>query len=73
VIIRDVLSRIGLSSTAAARLIGVEARTMRSWCQPPETLGHRVVPEPVLRILDLLEHVPGARARLHIIAQERRP
>jgi DNA-binding transcriptional regulator YiaG len=61
---RETLTRLGLSQTGAARLLGVNARTVRGWCEPVEAPGHRSVPTPVWRMLDLIEHVPGVRERL---------
>jgi hypothetical protein len=62
--IRETLARLSLTQTGAARLIGVHSRTVRGWCEPPSGKGHRDVPAPVWRLLDLMEHVPGARERL---------
>lgn len=62
--LRSVLGRLGLSQTGAARLLGVNARTVRGWCEPPGAPGHRSMPATVWRMLDLIEHVPGVRDRL---------
>ncbi len=59
--LRETLARLGLSQTGAARLLGVDARTMRRWLA-----GEREMPQPAIRLLDLLEHVPGTRERLSI-------
>jgi len=64
---RETLNRLGLSQTGAARLLGVNARTVRGWCEPADAPGHRSVPATVLRMLDLIEHVPGVRDRLDAI------
>jgi DNA-binding transcriptional regulator YiaG len=57
--LRAVLGRLSLSQTGAARLLGVDPRTMRRW-----VLGEREIPEVVVRLLRLLEHVPGTRETL---------
>jgi DNA-binding transcriptional regulator YiaG len=62
--IRETLARLDLTQSGAAKLLGVNARTVRGWCEPPEGPGHRTVPAPVWRLLDLVENVPGARERL---------
>jgi DNA-binding transcriptional regulator YiaG len=54
-----VLGRLRLTQMRAARLLGVDGRTMRRWIA-----GEREISEPVARLLDLLEHVPGALGRL---------
>ena len=66
--LRDTLARLGLSQTRAARLIGVDDRTMRRWLEPPGAPGHRTMPVPVSRLMDLMERVPGARERLEALA-----
>lgn len=62
--LRDTLARLHLSQMEAARLLGVEPRTVRRWCEPPDAPGHRCTPEPVCRLLDLIEHVPFVREYL---------
>lgn len=57
--LRATLARVGLTQTGAARLFGIDARTMRRWLA-----GEREVTPCALRLLDLLEHVPGVRERL---------
>jgi len=57
--LRDLLGRLELTQSGAARMLGVDPRTMRRWIA-----GERAIPEVVVRLLDLLEHVPAARKRL---------
>ena len=57
--LRAVRDRLGLTQGAAARLVGVDGRTWRYW-----EAGYRPIPEPVTRLLDLVERVPGALERL---------
>lgn len=45
----DAIDRLGLSQTAAAKLLGVDARTSRRWIS-----GERDVPEPAARFLRYL-------------------
>jgi DNA-binding transcriptional regulator YiaG len=52
--LRAVLGRLELSQTGAARLLGVDARTMRRW-----VAGEREISPPAARLLYLLEHAPG--------------
>ncbi len=54
--IRTTRQRLGLTQGQAARLVGVEARTWRHW-----EAGERVMPEPVRRILGMVEDVPEVR------------
>lgn len=54
--IRTTRLRLGLTQGQAARLVGVEARTWRHW-----EAGERVMPEPVRRILGMVEDVPEVR------------
>lgn len=56
--VRDRLAVLRLTQAEAARLIGVDARTVRKWLS-----GERGVPEPVWRLLSVLD-VPEVRARL---------
>lgn len=58
-IMRETLARLGLSQYKAARLLGVNERTVRGWCVALDAPGHRHVPKPVWRLLGLIEHVPG--------------
>lgn len=55
--IRAQLARLGLSQTGAARLLGVNPRTVRNWCSEPQ---RGEVPPPVERLLWVLEYVPDA-------------
>lgn len=57
--LRAVLGRLELSQMAAARLLGVDPRTMRRW-----VLGEREIPATAVRLLFLLEHVPHVRDTL---------
>lgn len=52
--IRATLVRLNLSQTRAARLLGVDARTVRRWIA-----GDIPVPVPVCRLLGAAEAVPG--------------
>ena len=52
--LRDTLARLGLTQTGAARLLGVDERTMRRWCAEEGTPQHRRMPEPAARLLRLL-------------------
>jgi DNA-binding transcriptional regulator YiaG len=47
--LRDTLAALGLGQSQAARLLGVDARTMRRWIA-----GDRDIPEPAIRLLGLL-------------------
>jgi DNA-binding transcriptional regulator YiaG len=60
--LQAVLGRLRLSQMGAARLLGVDGRTMRRWLA-----GEREISEPVARLLDLVEHVPGSLGRLERI------
>jgi len=46
---RQAIERLGLSQVAAARLLGVDARTSRRWAS-----GERDVPPPAVRFLRYL-------------------
>jgi DNA-binding transcriptional regulator YiaG len=46
---RSALERLGLSQVAAAKLLGVDARTSRRWAN-----GERDVPAPAVRFLQYL-------------------
>lgn len=48
--LRDILRRLGLPQTGAAKLLGVDDRTMRRWC-----LGERDVPEVVARVMRMAD------------------
>lgn len=58
---RETLSRLGLTQTGAAKLIGVPPRTLRRWLDRPGASGYREIPETATRMLALIEHVPGVR------------
>ena len=47
--IRDTLARLELTTGRAAQLVGVDDRTMRKWLA-----GERGMPEPVIRLLQLV-------------------
>ena len=57
--LRAQLARLGLTTGAAARLVGVEPRTMQRYLA-----GDREIPEPVVRLLRLAETVPEVREAL---------
>lgn len=46
---RNAIQALGLSQTAAARLLGVDPRTSRRWIS-----GERDIPAPAARFLDYL-------------------
>ena len=48
--IRETRTGLGLTQGTAARLVGVDGRTWRRW-----ELGEREMPEPVCRLLGLLQ------------------
>ena len=54
--LRAQLDRLGLTTGAAARLVGVETRTMQRYLA-----GDREIPEPVIRLLRVAETAPEAR------------
>ena len=56
---RAQLARLGLSQTAAAHEIGVDARTVRRWCADPQQAE---VPTPVVRLLAMMERAKAAPA-----------
>ena len=56
---RPILDRASLTQDAAARLLGVDARTMRRWCADPGLKTHRAIPEPAWRLLTLVADMPG--------------
>ena len=56
--IRAQLDRLGLSQSAAARELGVDVRTVRNWCAEPQ---RNKVPQPVIRLLALMEKHPEGR------------
>lgn len=55
---RSALAGLGWTQTGAARLLDVDARTVRRWCADDDA-----VPGPVWRLLDLLT-VPENKARI---------
>ena len=62
--IRDALAAAGLSQTDAARLLGIDGRTMRRYCADAQTPSYRPLPEPTRRLLSLLVGMPAARTWL---------
>ena len=56
---RTALERLGLTQTAAAQLLGVDARTSRRWA-----CGERDIPPPAVRFLRylMLSKKTGAHA-----------
>lgn len=58
---RAALARLNLSQAAAARVLGVDARTARRWA-----LGERDVPPPVERLLWACERHPDLTAELQL-------
>ena len=50
---RAALDRLGQTQAGAARLLGVDARTVRRWA-----CDERAVPEPVRRVLLACERYP---------------
>lgn len=53
---------LGMTQGQLARLVGVDARTWRHWEN-----GDRSMPEPVARLLNLLD-MPGVAMRLRMLA-----
>lgn len=53
--LRAQLARLGLTQTGAARLLGVNPRTVRRWLEDGD------IPPPVVRLLGAMEAVPGVR------------
>lgn len=68
---RPILARASMTQEAAARLLGVDERTMRRWCQEPAAPGYRAMQEPAWRLLALIADLPGVAARLERIAGRR--
>lgn len=62
--LRLLRQRLGLTQDRAARLCGIDPRTWRRYEQPPAAPGARQAPPPVLRLLRLLETVPGVEGVL---------
>lgn len=52
--LRATLSRLGLTSGAAARLLGVEDRTVRRYLD-----GSREIPPPVVRLIRAMDEKPA--------------
>jgi hypothetical protein len=65
--LRSVLGRLGVSHSGAARLLGVDYRTMRRWLS-----GELEMPETVVRLLALLERYPEAVGVLRDIPRQPR-
>jgi len=57
---RDVLARLALTQRGAARLLGVNERTVRRWAR----FNDLPMPEAVRLLLTLADEVPEARAWL---------
>lgn len=55
------LARMKLTQVEASRLLGIDSRSFRRYLQQTDTRGYRPPPPPVLRLLAVLEHIPGAR------------
>ncbi|WP_085944393.1 hypothetical protein [Hahella chejuensis] len=58
--VRLLLRIAGLTGAEAGKLVGVDARSVRRWCAPPDTSNHRPIPYSAWRLL-LIEAglVPG--------------
>ena len=56
---RTILRRADLTQTEAARLTGIDARTMRRYHGKAGGVGTRTMPEPCRRLLMLIADVPG--------------
>ncbi len=56
---RPILTRASLTQTEAARLTGIDTRTMRRYCGQPGNKATREMPEPCRRLLMLISDVPG--------------
>jgi len=67
---RSTLARLGLTQSGAARLLGVGDRTVRGWAEPPDSPGNRSIPESAIRLLGLIEHVPGVQDWLYKISRK---
>jgi DNA-binding transcriptional regulator YiaG len=61
--IRDTLNRLELTTNRAAQLVGVDDRTMRKWLA-----GERGMPEPVVRLLQLVLEDRGLISKLERLA-----
>jgi len=53
--LRSTIAALSLTQGGAARLCGVDERTMRRWA-----CGERAIPEPAVRLLSVAEAVPAA-------------
>lgn len=62
--IRSTRQRLGMTQGAAARLVGVDGRTWRRW-----EAGDQNMPEPVARLLCLVERLPTVRMELGAMAE----
>jgi transcriptional regulator with XRE-family HTH domain len=49
--LRNLLARLDLTQAGAARLLGINDRTMRRY-----VLGERSIPEPIRRLLEVAEN-----------------
>lgn len=63
--LRALLAQLGLSQRAAARLLGVDDRTVRRWI-----VAERPIPEPARRLLLLFAQDTALRVRLEMMAAE---
>ena len=61
--LRHTRRALGLTQAQAALLVGVEARTWRSW-----EAGVRAIPEPVARLVWLVESMSAVRDALDWLA-----
>jgi len=58
--LRNRIAVLGLDTSDAARILGVEPRTMRRWLT-----GEKDITRPVIILLNLIEAVPGVQEWLH--------
>lgn len=56
--VRESLARLGLTQTEAARIIGINPRTVRNWCAEPQ---RSAVPPPMRFVLWLMERCDAWR------------
>jgi hypothetical protein len=52
--LRAALKRHDLTGSQAGRLLGVDSRTIRKWCSPPDSPSHRAMPESAWWLLLIL-------------------
>jgi DNA-binding transcriptional regulator YiaG len=53
--LKDMLARLGFSQSGAARILGVDSRTVRRWIA-----GDRDIPAPAVVFFRLLDEFPDA-------------